>query len=85
MVSQIDPEGGLAFRVAGPSAQVKQRVPVEGRYDDGPLDLGGASVEVLIHVVDGKLNELEVYKVDGGAILIRPTEIDPAEIKVSAA
>lgn len=85
LVSQIASESGLAFRTAGPSAQVKQRVPVEGRYIDGPLDAGGASVEVLLHVVDGRMTELEVYKVDGSPILTGPFDIDPTDVEVWAA
>lgn len=85
LVSQIASEGSLAFRTAGPSAQVKQRVAVEGRYIDGPVDAGGASVEVLLHVVDGRMTELEVYKVDGSPILTGPFEIDPNDIEVWAA
>ena len=39
-------------------AEVSERIPVEGR-SSGPAD-GGTSVEVLLHVVDGFINELEV-------------------------
>lgn len=41
----------LRLHVNGsPSANVKRRVPIEA---------GGENIEILLHVVDGKLNELE--------------------------
>jgi hypothetical protein len=39
-------------------AEVSERIPVEGRSTASADD--GAPVEVLLHVVDGYLNELEV-------------------------
>jgi hypothetical protein len=67
-VSAIDAEGSLQFRVSGPLASVQQRVPTEGYY----FDMEGVdyrpAVNVLLHVVEGKLHELEVYKDDGSSI-----------------
>jgi hypothetical protein len=82
-VSRIDAEGSLQFRVSGPVAKVVTRVPVEGRYFDGSEKFGPA-VNLLVHVVAGKLHELEIYKDDGSEILRSPFEIDPTEIEVYA-
>lgn len=81
-VSRIDRDGSLRFRVGGPRADVPLRVPVEGRYADGPDGTLGPAVEILLHVVDGRLHELEVYKTDGGAIIDGPFAIDPGRIEV---
>ena len=73
-VSRIDREGSLQFRTIGPSAAVSQRVPVEGRYLDGSDDPSGPAVNLSLHVVDGRLHELEVYKDDGSDIVVGPFE-----------
>jgi len=39
---------------------------------------------LLLHVIEGRLHELEVYKDDGSDILIGPYEVPLAEIEVSA-
>jgi hypothetical protein len=85
MVSRIDPEGSLQFRVTGPEADVALRVPVEGRYADSSSGTFGPAVEILLHVVDGRLHELEVYKTDGSDITIGPFEIDPVRIEIHTA
>jgi hypothetical protein len=82
MVRQIDPEGSLHFKVGGPVADVQSRVPVEGRYLDGSTDPMGPAVNILIHVVDGLLHELEVYKDDGSSIVMGPFMVPPGEIEV---
>lgn len=51
------------------------RVPVEGEL----VDEDGVPISVLLHVVDGKIHELEIFKQDGSSIL-RP--IDPAALRV---
>jgi hypothetical protein len=79
-VSRIDREGSLQFRTVGPLAPVSQRVPVEGRYLDGSDDPLGPAVNLLLHVVDGRLHELEVYKDDGNDIVVGPFEIPPDQI-----
>jgi hypothetical protein len=66
--SAIDAQGSLQFRVSGPRAEVQQRVPTEGYYFDTEGADHRPSVNVLLHVVEGKLRELEVYKDDGSAI-----------------
>jgi hypothetical protein len=41
-------------------APVRRRIPIEGRTRDSD----GTPVEVLLHVRDGYLSELEIYRVD---------------------
>jgi len=88
-VMRIDPEGSLKLRSDGPLADVQNndypserkngRIPVEGFYMDD-VDESGALVHLLLHVIDGKINELEIYKEDGGPILIDPYEIELSRI-----
>jgi hypothetical protein len=51
-----------------PRAPVALRIPVEGMA----ADADGVAIAVLLHVVDGWVTELEVYRVDGKQI--RSTE-----------
>jgi hypothetical protein len=81
-ISRIDSEGRLQFRTTGPDAPVAQRVPVEGSYLDGSTDPFGPAVHLLLHVVNGRLHELEVYKDDGSDIVVGPFEISPDQIEV---
>ncbi len=75
----IDPGGSLELRAAnGVTADVVHRVPVEAEYDDEDSVI----VHVLLHVVEGRIAELEFYKDDGSAILRRPA---PADLRVTHA
>lgn len=47
-----------------PPAPTALRIPVEGIADD----VDGVAITVLLHVVDGWVTELEVYRVDGKSI-----------------
>ena len=83
------------LRSDGPSAEVKDsdtpsprpndRIPVEGFYDDiidetkGGIRLA-AIVRLALHVTEGKISELEVYKEDGTPILMDPYEIELSRI-----
>ena len=82
-VRRIDRDGSLRFKVEGPRAGVRGRVPVEGRYHDDGTGPGPhrPAVTLLLHVVEGCLHELEAYK-DDGAVLIGPFEVPLAEIEV---
>ena len=53
-------------------ASVKCRVPTEGWHPDA----GGVNIHVLLHVVHGLMNELEIYKDDGSEILNPPSARD---------
>ena len=78
---ELDAQGSLRFQVTGgPTAIVDKRVVVDARYSD--LDTHGDStpyVNVLLHVVDGRLFILEVYKDDGSPVLKAPT---PSELQI---
>jgi hypothetical protein len=64
-VSSIDAEGSLALSApGGPPAPVVPRIPVEAELEDED----GTTVHILLHVIDGRLNELEIYRDDSGAI-----------------
>ena len=57
----IDDDGSLEFDVADASAaSVGRRIPVEAELDD----VDGVVIHVLLHVLDGFLSELEVYRED---------------------
>ncbi len=62
---RVDDNGSLSLRskIQEP-APVKYRVPIEGSYSDRD----GVTVHVLLHVVDGCLNEMEVYKDDASQV-----------------
>ena len=65
-VRTIDDDGSLELvSTSGPAAKVTGRVPVEGEL----LDRDGVGVHVLLHVVGGRITELEVYKEDGSEVL----------------
>jgi hypothetical protein len=60
-------------------AIVKSRIPVEAiTYDSD-----GKSIEVLLHVVDGLVNELEIFKSDGSALLSPTIDTDKLSVKVN--
>lgn len=48
------------------------RVPAEARA----YDTDGVAIDVLLHVVNGKLSELEFVKVDGSQIITEPVPED---------
>lgn len=59
-VAPLDAEGSLRLEADGPRADVKYRVPVEAMLED----VDGITIYVMLHVIDGLMNELEVYKDD---------------------
>jgi hypothetical protein len=74
-VKTIDDEGSLSIRVSplASPAEVKDRVVAEGYYfDEDTSSNEGPRVNVLLHVVNGVLTEIEVYKDDGSPIRKRP-------------
>lgn len=62
----LDAEGSIALLPAAnaPAARVVRRIPVEAEFED----LDGVMVHVLLHVVGGFLNELEVYRDDSAPV-----------------
>ena len=68
-VRQINGNGWIALHPTGESrAEVKYRVPIEGSYPD----LDGVQIHILLHVVDGYLRDLEVFKEDGSMVVRHP-------------
>lgn len=62
-VLPIDGDGSLKLSVTGGDrAPVVRRVPVEAEM----ADVDGVPIHVLLHVVDGCLDELEVFREDSG-------------------
>lgn len=73
LVRPLDDDGCLEIRVVSDEvAPVSQRVPTEGYF----VDADGVHVNLLIHVVDGKLSELEVFKEDNSPIILKPEAAD---------
>lgn len=50
------------------AAVVKERIPVEALVPD----VDGIDIAILLHVVDGYINELEFFKVDGSPMIGKP-------------
>ena len=71
-VKTIDKEGSLSLRVnpLAAWAKVKDRIVAEGYYSESSSE--GPKVHVLLHVVKGKLTEIEIYKDDGSPIRKEP-------------
>lgn len=69
-VRVIDNEGSLEIEPSGPveRAAVTKRVPVEAEA----ADEDGVIVHLLLHVNDGFVKEIEVYKDDGSPIKRMP-------------
>jgi hypothetical protein len=68
-VAVVDDDGSLSLRShAGSKAEsVTRRVVTEGQYPDGD----GQPVHVLLHVLDGRLHELEFFREDGRTVMQR--------------
>ncbi len=76
LVRAIDEDKSLEFSVKSDvKSKVKKRIPVEAEFEDAD----GVLIHILLHVIDGKANELEIYKEDGSPIIKRP---DPSKMKV---
>ena len=68
--------GGLAIAPTSPVvATVINRIPVEAEGVDDDL----APIHILLHVVDGRVSDLEIFREDGGPVRKVPV---PAELKV---
>jgi hypothetical protein len=79
-VRDLDSDGGLALNASGAPAPVATRIPVELNYTDPD----GMRVHVLLHVVRGFVDELEIFREDSAPVRSRPTagavsiEVNPA-------
>jgi len=69
LAKKIDDDGSLALQT-GPAdpAPVKCRVPTEGQC----ADVDGTVIHVLLHVVNGLMNELEIFKEDSSRVIQPP-------------
>lgn len=64
--STLDENGSLRLAASGgPLAHMVRLIPVEAEF----ADLDGVIVHVLLHVVNGRLHELEIYREDSGEVL----------------
>jgi hypothetical protein len=70
----IDDDGSLSLKVtAGVVAPQNCRIPIEARCPDtNTQDDSEPHVKILLHVVEGKMFELEIYKDDGSPVIDRP-------------
>ncbi|MFT4285360.1 MAG: hypothetical protein QM598_11065 [Protaetiibacter sp.] len=77
-VEPIDRDGSLHLRPVDPvPVTVSRRIPVEAAY----ADADGVLVHVLLHVIDGVLDELEVYREDSGPVVIPPADASALEVE----
>jgi hypothetical protein len=64
-VREIDDNGSLEFAPSDKTpADVARRIPVEAELNDSD----DVTIHVLLHVVEGLLKELEVYRDDSGRV-----------------
>jgi len=78
-VRSIDTNGSLAIEVdPSPRAEVKRRIPVEAEVEDDD----GTTIHLLVHVEDGLLSELEIYREDSAIVIgeINPSKLRPIVI-----
>jgi hypothetical protein len=79
-----DEDGGLSLRCSAKSpAPVSCRVPTEVRC----VDQDGVHINVALHVVEGFMNEIEIYKDDSSRVKQYPRAgdivvIDPRSVPV---
>ncbi len=70
LAREIDREGSLEFSVEpDPWIETKYRVPVEAECKDSD----GVTIHLLLHVLDGRLSELEIFKEDSSPVFTKPT------------
>ncbi len=77
LVRKIDDNGSLKLNApSGPKAEIDYSpVPVEMECEDGD----GVSIHVLLHVVSGRAEEIEIYKDDSSEVKRMPA---PAEFRI---
>ena len=78
LARRIDNEGSVELVPQNNArAPVLKRVPVEGES----VDDDGVPIYFLLHVVDSRVRELEIYKADGSPIVRMPS---PDQVEVVA-
>jgi len=75
LVRAIDEDGSVQIKASGTKAVVERRIPVEAVFTDSD----GVFCHILLHVVDGLVNELEVYKDDPSRVI---DVLDPSAIRL---
>jgi len=71
--ADLHKDGTVALHCSsGQPAPVKSRVPTEGECPDAD----GVPIHILLHVADGFMRELEIYKSDLSCILKSPAARD---------
>lgn len=65
----IDENGSLRLSASGEQMPMKFHVPVEAWAPD----VDGVAIHYLLHVVEGRLAELEVYKDDSTTVIRHPS------------
>jgi hypothetical protein len=60
LVTTIDEDGSIKFKIGSDACAsgIRYRVPTEGEFQDSD----GVAVHVLLHVIDGYVDELEIFK-----------------------
>jgi hypothetical protein len=81
LAKTIHKDGSILLKVQSNSVFPSEcRVPIEARCPDADTKSQvDAHIQILLHVVEGKLFELEIYKEDGSP-MIRPP--DPTQFKL---
>ena len=78
LARRIDDQGSVELVAQNDTrASVLKRVPVEGES----VDSDGVPICFLLHVVDARVRELEIYKADGSPIIRMPSP-DQVEVVV---
>lgn len=68
--------GSLEFNISSNvKASVTSRIPVQGILNDSD----GVPIQIFLHVVNGKVDELEIVKADNSPL---KSPIDPKKIRV---
>jgi len=76
VVRPLDESGSLEIQTKSTAAaSVRKTVPIEAEAED----MDGMTIRYLLHVVDGRAVELEIYKDDGSSIRGAPP---PRELRV---
>ena len=69
LVLPINDNGSLDLIIeGGPKADVHNSVPVEAEAED----IDGTTIHMLLHVIDGTVRGLEVYKEDSSRVIKLP-------------
>ena len=73
LVRVIDENSSLEFSVqTNLKADVEKRIPVEAQY----VDVDGTAVHFLLHIVEQRVRELEIYKDDSSPVIRTPDAKD---------